>query len=91
MLNEKIKLINKYGLHTRAAAKLVDLASSFECRIEIRRIDSQQTANCKSIMGVITLGATFGTEVELLCRGADEHDAHDAIVSLIQQKFGEKE
>ena len=59
MINEKITVINVLGLHTRAAAKLVALASKFESKIEIQKND--QAANCKSIMSIIVLGATKGT------------------------------
>lgn len=89
MLNEKITLINKLGLHTRAAAKLVAVASQFESKIELQKND--QIANCKSIMSLILLGAAGGTPLHLMISGADELDARDAIFNLINGRFGEGE
>lgn len=89
MLNQQITIINKLGLHTRAAAKLVATAAKFESKIEITRNDHKIDA--KSIMGVITLGATRGSVLDLLITGGDEQEARDAIVSLINNRFGETE
>lgn len=89
MLREQVKIINKLGLHTRAAAKLVSVAAKFESKIELIR--DKQTANCKSIMSIILLGVTKNVVLELVIAGADERDARDAIVALIQDRFGEKE
>ena len=89
MLEEKITVINKLGLHTRAAAKLVGLAANFESKIEIQKND--QVANCKSIMSIIVLGVTKGTVLTLMVSGADEFEARDAIVKLIMERFGEAE
>lgn len=89
MIQEQIKIINKLGLHTRAAAKLVSLASKFESKIQIRHND--QLADCKSIMALILLGVTKNITLELLISGADEREAQQAIVNLIQDKFGEGE
>ncbi len=91
MLNEEVKIINKLGLHTRAAAKLVALAARFESRIELKRLDNQQTANCKSIMAILLLGVSSGTTLEIAVKGADELDARDAIINLIKNRFGEPE
>ena len=87
MLNEKITIINNLGLHTRAAAKLVALAAKFDSKIEIQKQD--QVANCKSIMAIIVLGVTKGTVLDLMVSGADELEARDAIVQLINNRFGE--
>ncbi|EKD54484.1 MAG: putative phosphocarrier protein hpr (Phosphohistidinoprotein-hexose phosphotransferase) [uncultured bacterium] len=89
MVDEKIIVINKLGLHTRAAAKLVALASKFESKIEIQKND--QIANCKSIMSIIVLGVTRGTVLSLLISGPDELEARDAITQLIENRFGEGE
>lgn len=67
MINEKITVTNVLGLHTRAAAKLVALASTFESKIEIQKQD--QVANCKSIMSIIVLGAPKGTVLDLIISG----------------------
>jgi len=89
MLNQPITIINKLGLHTRAAAKLVATAAKFESKIELKRND--HIINVKSIMGVITLGATKGTVLDLMISGADELEACEAIVGLVNNRFGEAE
>jgi phosphocarrier protein HPr len=89
MLNQQITIINKLGLHTRAAAKLVATASRFESKIELTRND--HTIDAKSIMGVITLGAPKGAILTLLISGGDEQDARDAITDLVNNRFGETE
>lgn len=87
MLKETITLKNKLGLHTRAAAKLVALASKFESKIEL--IHNEHVADCKSIMSLILLGATKGIPMQLIVTGADEFEARDAIVKLVDDYFGE--
>lgn len=89
MLREQITIINKFGIHTRAAAKLVALAAAFESKIQLKRND--HSVDGKSIMGVITLGATKGSVVDLEINGADEVAAREAIVNLINNRFGEAE
>jgi phosphocarrier protein HPr len=89
MLNQEVTIINKLGLHTRAAAKLVATAAKFESKIEITRNDHKIDA--KSIMGVITLGATKGSVLDLMISGGDEQEARDAIIDLINNRFGETE
>ncbi|HSW69726.1 MAG TPA: HPr family phosphocarrier protein [Gammaproteobacteria bacterium] len=89
MINEKITVINVLGLHTRAAAKLVATASKFESKIEIQK--NNQSANCKSIMSIIVLGATKGTILDLIISGGDEQEARDTIKELFNSRFGEAE
>jgi phosphocarrier protein HPr len=89
MLNHEITIINKLGLHTRAAAKLVATAAKFESKIEITR--NNNTIDAKSIMGVITLGAARGSILKLTVSGEDELAACDAILALITNRFGEAE
>lgn len=93
MLREPITIQNKLGLHTRAAAKLVSLASKFESKVEFVKLNDQknETVDCKSIMSLILLGAKKGTALELIVTGGDELDARDAVVKLINEKFGEGE
>lgn len=87
MIKQSITIQNKLGLHTRAAAKLVATASRFESKIEL--IANDHIANCKSIMAIILLGGTKGMTAELVISGADEFEARDAIVQLINNKFDE--
>ncbi len=89
MLQKKIMIVNKLGLHARAAAKLVHLASRFASEIKIIRND--KTVNGKSIMGVMMLAANKGTELEITVAGEDEEQALSQIEKLIQEKFGELE
>ena len=89
MIKEKLTLSNKYGLHTRAAAKLVALATRFHSDITI--LGPTETFNCKSIMALLTLGATCGSSFDLVITGHDEAEAATAILQLIQNRFGEEE
>ena len=84
-----IKISNRLGLHARAAARLVQCAAKFNSHIEICREDTGQTADGKSILSVLLLAASAGTMLILKIEGADEERAADAIVELIEQKFGE--
>ena len=89
MIQSTITISNKLGLHARASAKLTKLASSFPCDVFLTRNDRR--VNAKSIMGVMMLAAGLGTTVELECSGTKEQEANDAIVALINDKFGEGE
>ncbi|MCU7799312.1 MAG: HPr family phosphocarrier protein [gamma proteobacterium symbiont of Lucinoma myriamae] len=89
MIEEKIIIINKLGLHARAAAKLVTLASSFQSKIELKT--KCKTANGKSIMSVMMLAAAKGTEITLIINGSDEKQAVSALKVLINQRFDESE
>ena len=89
MLSQEVEIINKLGLHARAAAKLVKLASSFQSDVEIQR--DGRRVNGKSIMGVMLLAAAQGTHIELLISGEDEDTAMHDIIALINDYFGEGE
>jgi phosphocarrier protein len=80
---------NKLGLHARASAKLTKLAAGFPCDVWISRGDRR--VNAKSIMGVMMLAAGIGTDVEIEANGEREQEAVDAILALINDKFGEGE
>jgi phosphocarrier protein HPr len=80
---------NKLGLHARASAKLTKLAGSYPCEVWISRGDRR--INGKSIMGVMMLAAGLGSEVTIETVGEKEQEALDAIVALINDKFGEGE
>jgi phosphocarrier protein HPr len=88
MIQYSIAIQNKLGLHTRAAAKLVDTAKKFESKIEL--IYSDRIVDCKSIMGVITLGAQKDNILDIVISGKDEDQALAAIIYLINEKFGEE-
>jgi phosphocarrier protein HPr len=90
MIRKRITIPNKYGLHTRAAAKLVDLARRFHSKIEL--ISEQEvSSDCKSIMSLITLGAKKGSTFDLAASGNDETEAWEAVSRLIHGRFGEEE
>jgi phosphocarrier protein HPr len=89
MQERTVKISNRLGLHARAAARLVQCAARFNSSIEILREDTRQTADGKSILSVLLLAATAGTTLIIKIEGADEERAADAIVELIEQKFGE--
>ena len=90
MQERSATIINRLGLHARAAARLVQCAAQFTSRVEIRRPDSGQKADGKSILSVLLLAATDGTVILVRTDGADEERAADAIVKLIEQRFGEE-
>lgn len=89
MIKRQIEVINKLGLHARAATRLVNKASGFESDILLER-DGQQV-DAKSIMGIMMLAASQGTELEIIVDGTDEQHALDAIVRLFCARFGEEE
>ena len=84
-----ITISNKLGLHARASAKLTKLAGSFPCEVWISK--GERRVNAKSIMGVMMLAAGIGSTVELETNGDQEQEAMDALVALINDKFGEGE
>ena len=89
MIEKEITIINKLGLHARAAAKLVSLASNFSSDIELER--NQRAVNGKSIMGVMMLAASKNTSIKVRVDGEDEQQAMDAMEALVQDRFGENE
>ncbi len=87
VIKRNITIINKLGLHARAAAKLVSCASRFESDIHVER--NNQRVNGKSIMGVMMLAASQGVQITFEIEGADEAQAIEALQALIIDKFGE--
>ncbi len=89
MIFQNITIINKLGLHARAASKLVSKASQFESDVWIDKQGNRVDA--KSIMGVMMLAASKGVEVVLEVDGSDEEDCMEAIIQLINNRFDEAE
>ena len=89
MLEREVTIINKLGLHARAAAKLVTEASGFESDLRISK--GSREVSGKSIMGVMMLAAAKGTTIKLVASGSDEAAALDAIEALINRRFDEDE
>ena len=89
MKNKKIIINNKLGLHARAAAKFVRIASGFQSEIMIHL--GNREVSGKSIMGIMMLAAGKGTEIGLMTVGPDEDEAMTALENLIINRFGEAE
>jgi phosphocarrier protein HPr len=89
MIRQSITIQNKLGLHARAAAKLVDTAKRYGSKIEL--VFRDRVVDCKSIMGVITLGAQKDNVVDLIVHGEDEQQALEAVIKVVDEKFGESE
>ncbi|QBK03800.1 HPr family phosphocarrier protein [Hylemonella gracilis] len=80
---------NKLGLHARASAKLTKLAGSFPCDVWLAR--GERRVNAKSIMGVMMLAAGLGSAIEIEAEGERAQEAIEALLALIDDKFGEGE
>ena len=89
MIEQTFTIVNKLGLHARAAAKFVNMASQFESDIQVSR--NGRTVNGKSIMGLMMLAAAKGTEISVSADGADAKQAMQDIEALINDFFGEGE
>ncbi|MEE9358647.1 HPr family phosphocarrier protein [Candidatus Vondammii sp. HM_W22] len=89
MISRELNIINKLGLHARAAAKFVTTASRFTCNIDI--VNNSQKVNGKSIMGVMMLAASQGTTLTLIADGNEENEAVEALDELVRDYFGEGE
>jgi len=89
MQDKTVTIVNKLGLHARAAAKFVTLASSFASDIKLAR--NGQRVNGKSIMGVMMLAASRNCEITISADGNDEAEAIDKLAELVAQRFGEDE
>jgi phosphocarrier protein HPr len=87
MIKQTATISNKLGLHARASAKLTKLAGGFRCDVHMSR--NGRRVNAKSIMGVMMMAAGIGSEIEIETDGVDEQAAMEAIVALINDKFGE--
>ncbi|HUO57172.1 MAG TPA: HPr family phosphocarrier protein [bacterium] len=86
---EKVKILNRLGLHLRAAAQLVKTSSKFKCRVLVRSHDGH--VDGKSLINLLTLAASYGSELTIIFQGEDAKAASAAIQQLFQNKFGELE
>ena len=89
MLQQDVPIINRLGLHARASAKLTKLASQFPCEVWMSR--AGRRVNAKSIMGVMMLAAAKGSTINIETSGEKEREAMAALLSLINDRFGEGE
>ena len=88
-LSKEVEIINKLGMHARAAAKFVQLASSFKSNIDLER--ANRRVNGKSIMGVMMLAASKGSRIVIHADGSDAQDSIDQLEQLIDNRFDEDE
>lgn len=87
MLNRNFMIVNRLGLHARAAAQFVQTASKFSSEVTLTK--DEMEVNGKSIMGILLLAAPKGTEVSVAVEGHDEEQAMNVIADLIEDGFGE--
>ena len=90
MIETPLEIVNRLGLHARAAAKLVHLASGFDSQVTLLSAEGEEI-DAKSILGILLLAAGQGTQLVLRCSGADEDRATREIVALFRDRFGEGE
>ena len=83
-----VRIANKRGLHARASAKIVEAAARFESEITV--VKDGQSVNARSIMGLMMLASSMGTEIEITVEGPDAQEALTAIIALAEAKFGEE-
>jgi phosphocarrier protein len=88
LIEREAEIVNRLGLHARAAAKLVQAAGRFESRVSLRK-DGEEV-DAKSILGLLLLAAAQGSRVTLRCDGSDEEAAMRALTELIAGRFGEE-
>lgn len=89
MIRKQLEIINKRGLHARAAAKFVNIANQFESTVSVSR--NGRTVNGKSIMGLMMLATPKGEKIDVVIEGVDEQESYAAIKTLLQNRFDEKQ
>lgn len=89
MIEREVEIINRLGLHARAAARLVHTAGAFKARTML--IKDGEEVDAKSILGILLLAAAQGTRLQVRCDGEDEAAAMDAVAALIAERFGEED
>lgn len=87
MVEREVEIVNRLGLHARAAAKLVHLTGRFRCQVTLAA--DGQSVDGKSILGILLLASAQGSTLTIACDGPDESEALEAISTLIAERFGE--
>jgi len=87
MTSQAVTVVNQLGMHARAAAKFVHVATRYEARVRVAR--DRREMDGKSIMGILLLAAARGSTITISADGSDERDAVNALVALVQSGFGE--
>ncbi len=90
MIRRTLRIKSELGLHARAAARLVKLTSQFESDIRLSRLNVEEQVDAKSILGILLLAAAKGTEIQVMTDGEDEKVAMEAVVQLVNNRFGEE-
>ena len=88
MIERQIEIVNRLGLHARAAAKLVHTAGRFGCDVTV--VKDGHNVDAKSILGIMALGAAQGTTISIVCEGSDEQEALESVTELIANRFDEE-
>jgi phosphocarrier protein len=88
VVEREVEIVNRLGLHARAAAKLVQTASGFRSRVAL--LKDGEEVDAKSILGLLLLAAAQGTRLQVVCDGPDQDEAIDAVTSLIASRFDEE-
>jgi phosphocarrier protein HPr len=88
MVEQETKIVNRLGLHARAAAKLVHTAGAFQSQVTV--LKEGEVVDAKSILGILLLAAAQGTDVTIRCEGQDEQEALRAVTHLIANRFDEE-
>ncbi|HVF58751.1 MAG TPA: HPr family phosphocarrier protein [Thermoanaerobaculia bacterium] len=88
MVEKEVEIVNRLGLHARAAAKLVQTASAFRSRVLL--VTDDEEVDAKSILGLLLLAAAQGTKLRVRCEGPDEEEALAAVTALIANRFEEE-
>ncbi|MFN2453079.1 MAG: HPr family phosphocarrier protein [Pyrinomonadaceae bacterium] len=91
MIQQSVQVVNRLGLHARAAAQLVRTACCFRCALRLERMDGSAEADAKSILSVLMLAACRGTTLRATADGIDEREALNALSKLFADGFGEDE
>ena len=91
MVEEQVVVLNRLGLHARAAARLVRTAGAYRSQIRLERADRSASADAKSLLSVLMLAASRGTSLRATAEGTDEREALGAVCALIASGFGEME
>ncbi|HBM74979.1 MAG TPA: phosphocarrier protein HPr [Clostridiaceae bacterium] len=87
-MEREVTIINKTGLHARPATLFVCEANKYKCDVKVEK-DGKQV-NAKSIMGILSLGIAQGTKIKIIANGEGDSEAVDALVKLVENKFGEE-
>ncbi|MDR0316179.1 MAG: HPr family phosphocarrier protein [Treponema sp.] len=88
MIEQIITIQNRAGIHARPAALLVQTTKDFKCNVYFEK--GRERINAKSIMGIITLGAAYGSEIKIIAEGEDEQTAVQTLIRLFESKFEEE-